>query len=163
MGSMFSSGSTSKIEVTVRNGDKVQRFTDIKLDNPTDTQLPQLMLELDGHDVEIIFFSLSTSDKQTYTPSEERLMRLIEMIEAHKNRKGLEKKEQQPLVMIKTMVIDLTLDNKTKDLTAKMMMMHMALIMSKLGVRCESMCLMGTMLEFKSIFDKLNDMAALLT
>jgi hypothetical protein len=168
MGNFISTGETTKIGTTIRNGDSVRQFADIKLDNPMDKQLGEMMMQLDGDDVEVVVFSLSQNEKHPYTPSEERLMKLIEMIDTFNRRrpkKGWGKEpppEERKPIIIKTMMINLTFDDRTKELAAKLLMMHIALIMSKLNMQCEHSCLMGSMGEFKDMFGKINDMANLL-
>jgi hypothetical protein len=117
----------------------------------------------------VVYFKLAQDDKHVYVPSEEKVMEVVESIDAFMKaaRKGWKTDEEgQARPPEKThllmLMIDVKLDDKKKDMAAKMLLFHLALIMSKLDMECDDVCLMGGMCEFKSLFGRLNAMVDLL-
>jgi hypothetical protein len=171
MGNFFSAGAVTKIEIMVRNGDKTHHFTDIRIEPPggggENKQLADLMLQLDGPSdkLEIVYFKLSQDHAHIYVPSEEKLIALIGTIDAYraKIKKGWTAPDgERPKIHINTVIIDVKLDEKSKELAAKMMMIHIALVMAKFNMHCDESSLMGNMVEFKTLFGGLNEMVGLL-
>jgi hypothetical protein len=171
MGNFFSAGAVAKIEIMVRNGDKTLHFTDIRIEaaGGENKQLADLMLQLDGPSdkLEIVYFKLSQDNAHVYVPSEEKLIALIGTIDAYRTkiRKGWtapEPAEGREKIHINALIIDVKLDEKSKELAAKMMMMHIALVMAKFNMHCDESSLMGNMVEFKTLFGGLNQMVDLL-
>jgi len=173
MGNLFSGGGTPRIEIAVRNGAKTALFTDVRLEgSPDNTQLANLMLSLHSRGdpaeaAEVVYFKLSQDNKHPYMPSEEKLISLMDMIESYRTstKKGWTSKDDEsapPEIHIKMLMLDVWPDEKKKELTAKMMMFHIAVVMSKFNMVCDDVCLMGGMCEFKEMFSRLNDMVCLL-
>jgi len=170
MGNFVSFGEKSGVRIVIKNSQHTRTYDNINLDSIDEKVMKDIMVDLNGNDVEIVHFELSTPEKVPYIPSEERLMKMLSMFgmfKAKKNTSGFSSSSQpapQQRIKIYTMTLNVTFDDKQAEISAKMLLFHVALIMNMLNLECnvDNLSLLGSLKDYRESYSHINEIAALL-